>query len=403
MSYIIICVIGLIAVTAIKSSLRKLYKSDLGAVFQNLGPFFFYRSLFRNLFPKSTDEEILISILIAQNILRVLTVFALAYFFGFDPLMIGLIILLYILTDYGLRILGIRYPLETLRVASFLASPYLLIFFPITSLFIYLSKGLNLQFYEKKDEIFEILQEAELSSVQDRKILSSVVNFQSRVAREVMIPRMDMFCLDATTSIMEAVDKLEEQGYSRVPVYRETIDHIIGVLMYKDILTQYSAYQKSGNDITLLKAPIESIVKKVMYIPESKKISNLLQDFRKKQMHLAIVVDEYGGTEGIITIEDILEEIVGEIEDEYDEEEELFTPIGPKSWVVDARMSLIDLNEQLGIQLHESSEYDTIGGFIFHKTGTIPSKGFTIQLDNVELEILKSNDRRIEKVKVIKK
>lgn len=404
MTYFIICVSGLLATIAMESAIRKLHKGNLKNLFENLGNFFFYRSFLLYFFPKYNDEEILFSTLVTQNVLLILSVFAFAYAIDFNIALIGLIILLYLLVDYVLRILGNRFPVKTLWVTSFIASLYLFICFPVTYLFIKILKALKLEYMdEKKHEIFEILQNAELSSAHDRKILESIVHFQTRVAREVMVPRMDMFCLNADTSILEAVRRLEDQGYSRVPVYEETIDHIIGVLMYKDILTKYSEYQNNKNDLSILEAPIRSIVKKVMYTPESKKISNLLQDFRKKQVHLAIVVDEYGGTEGIVTIEDILEEIVGEIEDEYDEEEELFTPIGPGSWVVDARMSLIDAKEQLGIELQESNEYDTIGGFIFDKAGTIPSKGFTIQLDNVELEILKSNDRRIEKVKVIKK
>lgn len=271
------------------------------------------------------------------------------------------------------------------------------------SLLIKLAKKLKLESLDETSlEIFEILQKAEITSPHDIKIIESVIHFQMRVAREVMVPRMDMFCLNAETSIREAVIQLEDQSYSRVPVYKETIDNIIGVLMYKDILKKYIEYQNSY-DLSILEAPIGSIIKKVMYIPESKKISNLLQDFRKKQTHLAIVVDEYGSTEGIVTIEDILEEIVGDIEDEYDEEEELFIPIGPGSWIVDGRMNLIDAIEQFNIELPQSNDYDTLGGYIFHKAGKIPSKGFTIQLDEVELEILKSNERRIEKVKVVRK
>lgn len=250
-----------------------------------------------------------------------------------------------------------------------------------------------------KEILFELLEESD----HDRKLIESVLYFQNRIAREVMVPRMDMFCLNAELPILEAVEKLEEQGYSRVPVYKETIDNVIGVVMYKDIVTKYIEYQKNNNDISILKTPIETIVKPVMYTPESKKISHLLQDFRKKQVHLAIVVDEYGGTEGIVTIEDILEEIVGEIEDEYDDAEELFTLVSPNCWIVDARMSLIDAEEHLKVELPKGSEYDTIGGFIFDRAGTIPSRGFTIQLDTLEIEILKSNERRIEKVRIKKK
>jgi putative hemolysin len=257
-----------------------------------------------------------------------------------------------------------------------------------------------------KHEIFQILQEAKLSlklTLHDKKLIASVIYFQTRIAREVMIPRINIFSLESSTTIRKAVKLLEEEGYSRVPVYKGTIDHIVGVLMYKDILTKYLEYQERDNDQAVLEAPIESIVKPVMYAPETKKISNLLQDFRKKQMHLAIVVDEYGGTAGIVTIEDILEEIVGEIEDEYDAEEDLFHPLSENVWIVDAKMSIIDAKEQLKISIPQEGDYETIGGYIFHRAGTIPSKGFTIKLDAIELEVLKSNDRKVEKVKIKRK
>lgn len=258
---------------------------------------------------------------------------------------------------------------------------------------------------DAKHEIFEILQDLQIPtklSPHDRKLIESVISFQTRVAREVMVPRIDIFSLNASISIQKAAKLLLDEGYSRVPVYKETIDHIAGVLMYKDILTKYMEYEAKGNDAKVLEAPIETIVKNVLYAPETKRISNLLQEFRKKQVHLAIIVDEYGGTEGIVTIEDILEEIVGEIEDEYDTEEELFIPLHDGCWIADARLTIIDAEEQFGIHIPQEGDYDTIGGYLFHRAGSIPSKGFTVKLDDVELEVLKSNDRRVEKVKLKK-
>ena len=126
----------------------------------------------------------------------------------------------------------------------------------------------------------------------------------------------------------------------------------------------------------------------------------LLQEFRKKQVHMAIVVDEYGGTEGIVTIEDILEQIVGEIADEYDEDEEMFFAQNDGSWIVDARMNILDAEEQLGILVPQDGDYDTIGGYIYHRAGTIPSKGFVIKHDDFELEVLRSSERCVEKVRI---
>lgn len=417
--------IGLFGLSLTGSALGRLSKRDGKKIFKLMGHWFFYRSFLTTLFPKFDYEEILFSITVSKSITRFLTLMGWAYLlylssFGSLPLWLTLALIVcmtgafYLLSDYIPRVIASHYPIRALWAGAILASPYMIFCFPLTYLFMNISMRLgktahlaylNEPMAEVKHEIFEILQEANLSpklSPHDRKLIESVVYFQNRIAREVMVPRMDMFCLNAETTIKDAVQRLEDEGYSRVPVYKDTIDNIVGVLMYKDILTKYIEYQKN-NDISILEAPIETILKRVIYTPESKKISNLLQDFRKKQVHLAIVVDEYGGTEGIVTIEDILEEIVGEIEDEYDDDEELFSPIGKDCWIVDARMSLIDAEEQLGVELPQASDYDTIGGFIFDRAGTIPSRGFTIKLDNAELEILKSNDRRVEKVKIKKK
>ena len=166
--------------------------------------------------------------------------------------------------------------------------------------------------------------------------------------------------------------------------------------MYKDILTKY--LEQKGDDF--LEQPIEDLAKNALYTPETKKISLLLQEFRKKQTHLAVVVDEYGGTAGIVTIEDILEEIVGEIADEYDEEEALFIPIGKGAWIVDGRMNLLDLIEETAIKIPQEGEYDTMAGYIFFRLGTIPKKGVILHHDEFDIEILSSGDRFVEKVKI---
>lgn len=253
---------------------------------------------------------------------------------------------------------------------------------------------------EIKEKIVDIIQETITSAKLDpneKRLIESVVTFKDRVVREVMVPRVDLFCLPAETSIEEAAILSIEKGYSRIPVYSNNIDNIIGVLMYKDILSLHVNSRKN----TSLDKPVESILKPVLYTPETKKISNLLQEFRNKQMHLAIVVDEYGGTEGIVTIEDILEEIVGEIADEYDKEEKLFTLLPHGGWIIDARMSILDIEEKLGLKIPQDGEYDTIGGYVFHRAGSIPSKGLLIQHNDFELEILSSDDRSIKKIRVI--
>ena len=236
----------------------------------------------------------------------------------------------------------------------------------------------------------------------DKRLLQSVLNFRNRIAREIMRPRVDLFSISETVSLKQAADLLQREGYSRVPVYRETIDTIVGVLFYKDVLAKYAAASEaSGNREEVLSAPIKALIKKVYYCPETKKIASLLQEFRKRQTHMAVVVDEYGGTAGLVTIEDILEEIVGEISDEYDEQEALFSPAPGGGWIVDARMNLLDVEEEMGIKIPQEEDYDTLAGYIFYRVGSIPQAGLVLHHDAFEIEILKSNDRMVEEVKIV--
>lgn len=254
-----------------------------------------------------------------------------------------------------------------------------------------------------KEKLFDLIREMEddrLLGEHDKKLLHAVLTFRDRIVREVMVPRVNLFCLPETCSIREAGHLLQKEGYSRVPVYKNTPDHIVGMLMYKDIIAKYMQYEEMQEDSSFLDTPIEGLVKTVLYTPETKKIANLLQEFRKKQMHLAVVVDEYGGTAGVVTIEDILEEIVGDIADEYDETEVLVQPAGRGGWIVDGRANLLDLDEEIGIKIPQEGEYDTIAGYVFFRLGTIPKKGVILHHDAFELEILSSGDRFVEKVKI---
>ena len=258
--------------------------------------------------------------------------------------------------------------------------------------------------FRMKDKILEILQESEFApylDLNDQKLLLSVVSFKERFVREIMVPRIDLFALSADTSVQEAAKGFLIEKYSRIPVYKETVDNIIGVLYYKDVLNLFAKSVSSKTPISELAMPIENLLKPVLYTPETKKISHLLQEFRSKQIHLAIVVDEYGGTEGIVTIEDILEELVGEIADEYDyDEKALFTQLPSGGWIVDAKMHILDVQDELNIKIPQSPEYETIGGYIFHKAGAIPSKGWRLHHDDFDLEVLSSDERSIDKIRI---
>jgi CBS domain containing-hemolysin-like protein len=294
-----------------------------------------------------------------------------------------------------------------LRFASPFVSVVLLLLFPIVGLLLCLTRGFLRQIHIEEEgaeqltdrsKLREMISESELQQhldPSDQKLITSLVNFKERVAKEIMVPRVDLFALPAETTIQEASKLFASEGYSRIPVYKESLDEIVGVVLYKDLLRYYTQE-------TSLDASLASIAKPVLYSPENKKITLLLQEFRNQQIHMAIIVDEYGGTEGIVTIEDILEELVGEIEDEYDigKERDFWEIPGGGGWIVDAKMTLFDIENQLGIRIPPNPEYETIGGYVFHCAGTIPSKGWRISHDDFDLEILSSNERSIKKIKI---
>lgn len=389
-----------------------------------LGPLFPYRAFHLLFFPKLEYEGIFFTALCAQNVSRFGFAASATLFLVNTPLpdqwevvwmilsVIGFILLSFIIGDYLPRLFGTRFPEQAVRVSAPFASFFCFLVFPLSYILLKISQAItrNAPFdyaqeaqAQAKQEIIDIVQETNMGqeiSYHDKKLFESVLTFKDLIAREVMVPRVDMFALPAETSMKEAARQLDEQGYSRIPVYKNSVDNIIGVLMYKDLLKKFLEADSQGGDQKDHSAPIESLVKPVMYTPETKKLSQLLQEFRKKQVHLAIVVDEYGGTEGIVTIEDILEEIVGDIADEYDEEADQFIPLPDGSWVVDPRMSILDAEEQFGIEFPQEGDYDTIGGYIFHCAGAIPARGFVIHNDDFEIEILRSSERSVEKVKI---
>jgi putative hemolysin len=298
-------------------------------------------------------------------------------------------------------------PHSLLRFSSTPAGLFLILLSPITFVAYHIFKLISPQapfstFSEPQQELLELFGSIKGTwSENDKRLFQSVLNFRNRIAREIMRPRVGLFCIPENLTLQQAAELLQREGYSRVPVYRDTIDTIVGILFYKDVLSKFAAAADAGPERErLLESPVKSLVKKVFYCPETKKIASLLQEFKKRQTHLAVVVDEYGGTAGLVTIEDILEEIVGEISDEYDEQEALFLPAPGGGWIVDARMNLLDVEEELDVKIPQEEDYDTLAGYIFYRVGSIPQAGLVLHHDNFEIEILKSNDRMVEKVKI---
>ncbi len=226
---------------------------------------------------------------------------------------------------------------------------------------------------------------------EEKEMIASIFEFGETLVREVMVPRIDIVAIEVSTPLSEAVQVILDAGHSRIPVYRENIDNIIGLLYAKDLLRCF-AEGKTDVDISTLLRP-------AYFIPESKKVDDLLQELQQRKVHMAIVVDEYGGTAGLVTIEDLLEEIVGEIQDEYDAEEPFIEEISETEFIFNARVDLDEVNRRLHVEL-PSEGGDTLGGFIYSQLGRVPKKGDTISFDSVVLEVLSVNGHRIERVRV---
>lgn len=391
------------------------------------GPWLFFRPVLKRLFPKNEWENLYFSISLSKHVYEL--AYAVCSFFYLVSTLPslhetllhapaekewilllaagGLIIALSLFLDFVFRLLASLWSRPVLKIAAPFASLFLLLLFPLVGILLQLTRGLlrkshleeeTGEMLTDKARLREMISESELQhhlDPTDQKLISSFVNFKERVAKEIMVPRVDVFSLSADTPLQEAAALFASEGYSRIPLYRENLDQIVGVALYKDLLKCFATPSQD------LKTAVESIAKPVLYAPENKKIAHLLQEFRSKQIHMAIIVDEYGGTEGIVTIEDILEELVGEIEDEYDiEEDQQFWEHPAGGWVVDAKMSIHDIEEQLGIRIPPSPEYETIGGYVFHCAGTIPSKGWKLSHDDFALEVLSSNERSLKKIKI---
>jgi len=244
------------------------------------------------------------------------------------------------------------------------------------------------------DEIHDLIKASEeegLVNEDEREMIRSIFSLRSTVVREIMVPRTDMACVSVEATVQELLSTILACGHSRIPVYENNIDNIIGLIYAKDLLKYWGEQQAQ--------VLIRKIMRPPYFIPETKHLEQLLQEFKYKHVHLAIVIDEYGGTSGLVTIEDLLEQIVGDIQDEHDREEALFAANPDGSITADARMPVEDLEEYFGVEI-ERDKFDTIGGLIFHLTGKIPTKGEHIHCNGLHLTILDADERKIIKVRI---
>ena len=225
----------------------------------------------------------------------------------------------------------------------------------------------------------------------EEEMIRSILKLDQTTAREIMVPRMDILAAEATSSLGVVAELMWNSGHSRIPIYEETIDNIVGVVHSRDLLRHLAT---ESTDVDLA-----GISRTPLFIPVSKRLDDLLREFQEQHIQVAVVVDEYGGTTGLITIEDLLEEIVGEIEDEFDTVESLSEMLSEDEAMMDARISLDEVNEVFDSSL-EGDGFDTLGGLLYHQLGRIPSPGDEAQVDGLSIRVISTLGRRIKKVRV---
>lgn len=227
---------------------------------------------------------------------------------------------------------------------------------------------------------------------EEHKMIHRIVELEDKTVREIMSPRIDVTAIEADASLAEITDVVVESGYSRIPVYEDSLDNVVGVLYAKDLFR----LQRDGNE----SARARDLMRPAYFVPESKHIDELLRELQRSKVQIAIVVDEYGGTAGVVTIEDLLEEIVGEIRDEYDvEEEDRVQVLGDREVVIEASVPVDDVNRMLGLEL-ETDGYDSLGGLVYHTLGKMPEPGDTFEVAGLQVTVLTTEGRRIGKVKI---
>ena len=232
---------------------------------------------------------------------------------------------------------------------------------------------------------------------EEEQMINAVIELGTRRVHEVMVPRIAMVTLPVTASFEEATDTIIAEGHSRIPVYEETIDQIVGILYAKDLLP----FLKQESPDT---AALRTLLRTPVLVPESMTVDDLLHELQRRKVHLAIVLDEYGGTAGLVTIEDLLEEIVGEIQDEYDVEEPLIVKLSDDEARVDGRADVDELSElfDMSLALEDEAEYDTVGGLIYHRIGGVPKPGDEVKVDGLTLTVESTDGRRVGKVLVVR-
>lgn len=346
---------------------------------------------------------------VAASILAVTLALDIANLYNL-PVNIILIIQIILLTIFILiigeitpKIFATKYPLKFSRLVAIPLYWISVLVYPIAKILTDIIKFFisKIKFDKSKTVLLpsEITDLADLGkehgSIEDEEheLIHGLVEFKSVSVREVMTPRVDIDAIPDDATYEEVIKTITESGHSRIPLFNESLDNILGIIYAKDLLPYISKVRAKKN------FRLKDICREAMFIPETKLISDLLHDFQEKNMHIGIVVDEYGGTAGLVSLEDILEEIVGEIRDEYDKEEAEIVKLGEDKYTVLGKLSIDDLNEIFDDDFSsENEDYDTVGGFIFNHAGMIPENKYVLDFKNYKFTVKEVANNRINKV-----
>ncbi len=248
-----------------------------------------------------------------------------------------------------------------------------------------------------EDEIKQLVDHAQQEGILEKteqEMIRSIFNFSETVAREVMTPRSDAICIPFDKTISDVIRLIADQGHSRIPVFDGTIDRIVGFVYAKDLLPVVEVQRE---------APLQQFLRPVIFIPETQSIEIVLRELKRHKTHLGIVIDEFGSMSGLITLEDIIEEIVGDIQDEYDEDSMPdLVEVGDGRYLVDATMNMTDFSTKMDIAVPESEDYDTVGGFVLHHSGQLPAKGESVSFDGHQFVVVDVSDRRIRRLEFVR-
>jgi len=312
-------------------------------------------------------------------------------------LFLGSLAVFFIFFDYLPRLLNslnkkgvIGFFLPSFGLVHWIASPLILLLRKIEA------KQIEDEIHEaSEEEIDTFIDEATEEGIieeHEGDLLKSVVEFGDTLVKEIMTPRVNMICISREATFGALRDLIQAEKYSRIPVYRERIDNIEGVVIAKDLLA-YSADAQQG-------LPIEPIIRAAYFVPESMKVAQLLKEFKKRMQKMALVVDEHGGVAGLVTMEDLVEEIVGEIQDEYDQDEEVpITEAGPGEYVLSGNVSVDEIEKRFGKDV-SADDFMTVSGLIGHHLGRLPKRGEAIEIEGLSFEVLDVDQKRIKKVRV---